>query len=55
MLKIQIQITEDKQGSCKVSIVNPKDLSKCSEGEKISASMVLEKIEKSLLELEKGE
>ena len=53
MLKFTIQIHENKdRESCNVKIVNPKDLSKATEGEKSTGAMVHEKITKALEELQ---
>ena len=53
MLKITIEVEEDKKNDkCKVTIKNPKDLSKCSENEKRTGAMVRNEIEKSLHNLE---
>lgn len=52
MLKITIQIQENKnKDNCTVKMINPKDLSKASENEKITCSMVINQIEKSLNEI----
>lgn len=53
MLKITIEIKENKdKQSCNVKIINPKDLSKATEGEKNTGAMVHEKITKTLEELQ---
>lgn len=52
MLKITIQVTEDKgTKKCTVKMLNPKDLSKASENEKIACGMVIDQIKKSLNEI----
>lgn len=52
MLKITIQVTEDKgTEKCTVKMINPKDLSKASEGEKIVCAKVIKQIKKSLNEI----
>ena len=53
MLKITIQIQENKNMSkCTVKMINPKDLSKASEGEKITCAMINNQITKALQELQ---
>ena len=53
MLKITIQVQENKdKNNCTVKMINPKDLSKCSENEKRTGAMVRNEIEKSLHNLE---
>lgn len=53
MLKITIQIQENKdKEKCTVKMINPKDLSKAKENEKIVCAMVINQIEKSLNEIE---
>ena len=52
MLKITVQIQENKnKDSCTVKIVNPKDLTKCSDAEKNVGAMVRNKIDQALEEL----
>lgn len=52
MLKITIQVTENKQDdSCKVTIINPKDLTKATENEKKVGAMVRNQIDKALEEI----
>lgn len=53
MLKITIQVQESKDDNCKVTIINPKDLSKASENEKSVGAVVRNQIEKALSELQK--
>lgn len=49
MLKITIKVTENKgKDSCKVTVVNPEDLSKASEGEKRAGAIVLNEINSAL-------
>lgn len=53
MLKITIQVVENKDGeSSKVTIQNPKDLSKGTENEKTVTAIVIDKIQKALQELQ---
>ena len=55
MLKITIQVQEKKgTDDCTVKIVDPKDLSKCSESEKTVGAMVKNQVVKALSELEKN-
>lgn len=52
MLKITIEIKENKDGkSSNVKIINPKDTSKATDGEKNCCAMVLNQIEKALNEI----
>lgn len=52
MLKITIEVKENKdKESCQVKIINPKDLSKASEGEQKVGAMIINEIEKDLHEL----
>ena len=52
MLKITIQVTENKKDdTCKVTVINPKDLSKASENEKRVCAVVRNQIDKALEEI----
>lgn len=52
MLKITIEIKENKDGkSSNVKIINPKDTSKATDGEKNCCAMVLNQIEKAFNEI----
>ena len=53
MLKITIQVQENKdKNNCTVKMINPKDVSKATEGEKKACAMVINKIEKALKEMQ---
>ncbi len=53
MLKITIQVQENKdKEKCTVKMINPKDLSKATEGEKSACSMVINQITKALQEIQ---
>lgn len=53
MLKITIEVKENKgEKSCKVTMINPKDLSKATEGEKNACAMVINQITKALQEIQ---
>lgn len=52
MLKITIEIVEKEKGSCKVTLKNPKDLSKATEIEKKGCAVVSNKISKAIAELQ---
>lgn len=53
MLKITITVQENKEkGKCTVKMINPKDLSKCTDAEKNACAMVINQIEKSLKEIQ---
>lgn len=55
MLKFTIEIKENKEkDSCKVTLTNPKDLTKCTENEKIVGANLRNKIDLLMNELEKG-
>ena len=52
MLKITINVTENKnKESCRVKIVNPKDLSKSSEAEQKVGAMIISELQKDLEKL----
>ena len=49
MLKITIQVQENKdKNNCTVKMINPKDLSKASDHEKITCAMVINEITNTL-------
>lgn len=53
MLKITITVQESKEkDKCTVKMINPKDLSKCTDAEKNACAMVINQIEKSLKEIQ---
>ena len=53
MLKITIQVQENKdQSKCTVKMINPQDLSKASESEKIACAMVINQFTKALQEIQ---
>lgn len=52
MLKITITITDNKNDTCKVDVKPPKDLSKCSQAEKNTGMMVVNKLMDQLHNLE---
>lgn len=53
MLKITISIKENTDNeSCKVKLITPKDLTKCTEPEKRCGAMVMNEVEKAILNLQ---
>lgn len=53
MLKIVLEIKEDKEkDTTNVTLINPKDLSKGTDNEKITTANVIEKITLSLQDLQ---
>lgn len=53
MLKITINIKENKgKNTCKVTMINPKDLTKATDVEKNCCGMVINQINKSLKEIQ---
>ena len=53
MLKITILVQENKdKEKCTVKMINPKDLSKATEGEKSACAMVINQITKALEEIQ---
>ena len=55
MLKITLEIKEDKEdNTTKVKLINPKDLSKGSDNEKIAAANVINKITVALQDLQEN-